>query len=139
MVWRAAFSFISCVLFALGAGADLGADEQKALEQTQQLLRDQQQRDGALKASPQGQLNHQELQKTVGAGENTNAVYGMSADIFGVLVKETNGNPELLHKRMLEAQKDPEAFLRSLPPELRAKIKALSDKVEGSRAPTAKP
>lgn len=109
---------------------------QEALEQTQRLLRDKNQRNAAIQNSPESQSNHQELEKLVGSGKNTDAVYDLSADIFAKLVKESNGDPLIMQQKLLE---NPQAYLDSLSPEQKARIKAISNSAEANRSPSYKP
>ena len=110
----------------------------EALEKTQALLRDREQRNAAMKDAPDAQANHNALEKVVGAGANTDAVYDLSADIFANIVKESKGDPLAMQQMMMDAQKNPQAFLNKLTPEQQARLKAISSQAE-ARQPTSKP
>jgi hypothetical protein len=115
------------------------AQNAEALEKTQALLRNRDERNKAINAAPDSQSNHSELEKLVGAGANTDAVYDLTADILANIVGDAKGDPLAMQQRMMDAQKNPQAFLNSLSPEQRARIKAMADKIESNRGPSSKP
>lgn len=66
------------------------------------------------------------------AGEkgNLDEMYGISADLIGVIGEQSQGDPKKMQEYLERAQKDPEAFLKSLPPAQRERIHQLSKKIE---------
>lgn len=121
-----------------GASA-LDASSEEALRKTQEMLRDSNQRATVIQQSPDAQRNNTSLESMAGSKENTNAVYDLSADVFADLVKQSNGDPVLMQEKLEQAQKNPEAFLRSLSADKRQRIESLAGKIEGGQKPAARP
>ncbi len=121
------------------ARADLSSSDQEALRKTQELLRNQQQREKYMKESPDARANHQQLEKLTGNKQTTDSVYGLSAEIFAEIAKDTNGDPVLMQQKLMEAQKNPEAFLKSLPAQHRKAIEEIAGRINSNRGPSGKP
>ncbi len=66
------------------------------------------------------------------AGDSTNLdeMYGISAELIGLIGEKAQGDPKKMQEYLERAQKDPEAFLKSLPPAQQEKIHQLSKKIE---------
>ena len=64
-----------------------------ALQQTQQLLRDPAKRDAAIQTDPGAKAVDQKVRAFTGNAENTDALYGISADVMKELTEGTNGDP----------------------------------------------
>jgi hypothetical protein len=116
------------------ARAELDKESKEALEKTQQLLRDPTQRNAAMKGNQEAQTNNQSLESLVGS-QNASGVYDLSAEIFGKIVTDSNGDPAVMQKKIEEAQKNPTAFLNSLTPEQKARIKAIADQSPANQQP----
>ena len=61
---------------------------------------------------------------------NLDEMYGISAELIGVIGEQTQGDPKKMQEYLERAQKDPEAFLKSLPPAQQEKIHQLTKKIE---------
>ena len=117
---------LSLILAVPTAGAQQHANDehvQKALQQTQQQLRDKNEREKA--------VNENEKTKAADAyidqvGINKDETYDLTADIMADLVKQTEGDPKKLQELMEQAKRDPAAFARSLSPENQRKIQDLA-------------
>ncbi len=105
----------------------------EALEKTQALLRDPEQRVKAGSEDSKAAATMKSADKFVGPN-NTKETYDLTADIFGSLEKKANGNPK---EAVDEAQKNPEAFFNSLTPEQQARIHELAKKIESERGPSS--
>lgn len=119
---------------APAARAELDKASQEALEKTQALLRDPNQRNAAIKDNKDAQRNHESLESLLGAG-NTNGVYDISAEVFEKLVKESNGDPVVMQQKLQEAQKNPEAFAKKyFNSSQQARIKQMAEQAGGAGA-----
>jgi hypothetical protein len=72
-------------------------------------------------------------------GKGTDGVYDLSADIFAKIVTESNGDMVVMQQKLEQAQKNPEAFLKSLTPEQQARIKSMANQLGEKRNPSNKP
>lgn len=61
---------------------------------------------------------------------NLDEMYGISAELIGVIGEKAQGDPKKMQEYLERAQKDPEAFLKSLSPAQQEKIHQLSKKIE---------
>lgn len=129
--------FIKCLLIFSFAAAELNETDSKALQQTQQLLKDKASRNQAIKESP-GSEQYVDKMNQMGMNENQkNTTFDISADIFGQLVEENNGDAEAVKKILLKASQNPEAFYNSLSPQSKRMIQNLGQGIElnGSKPP----
>lgn len=101
----------------------LDEHSQKALDETQQLLRDKKQREKAAGENDQTKKADSYIDEI---GANKDATYDLSADIFAELVKRANGDPAVMQKLLEEASRDPAAFANSLSADQKAKIKGIA-------------
>ena len=61
---------------------------------------------------------------------NLDEMYGISAELIGLIGEKAQGDPKKMQEYLESAKKDPEAFLKSLPPAQQEKIHQLSKKIE---------
>ena len=130
---RYLFILLTAMLTALSTSQALGASEEQinaeALQKTQALLRDPNQRAKAASDSSKAAASMKSTESLVGK-ENSQETYELSADIFANLVKSSNGDPSASIESI---QKNPEEFYKSLTPEQQARIHELSKKIESER------
>jgi hypothetical protein len=132
------YSFVFAFVFSFSVFADEVND--KALRDTQALLRNQQQRNQVI----QGDQRAIEADNFAGqaVGNNPalkNGVYGASADVMGTLHKQSGGDAVQMNAILQKAMQNPEAFLRSLPPDQQARIKALAIQAEAQQRKPSSP
>jgi hypothetical protein len=120
---------------AQAKNSDLDEDGAQALQQTQQLLKDQAARDKSLK-DPEAVKADSEVKNLMGA--DTQAMYELTADILPTIVKEGHGDPAQIQVIMNQLLKNPESLASKLTPEQLSRLKAMAKRVE-SRQPTAAP
>ena len=116
--------FLSLLIFLPPSQAQ--ADE--AVDDTVKLLKslDQNPRKDAKTAEAQGRVdnlvgNDPKLKKEV---------YDLSGELFQSLAVESKGDPGEMQKKLTEAQRSPEAYLNSLSPDAREKIRKLASEIE---------
>jgi hypothetical protein len=103
-------------------------DTGSALQKTQDCLR-YQNCDSA--NTGEGKTAEQKaLEAVSGNASQSQELHNISADIMPFLIQQAGGEPTKMQAIMLKAQTDPESFLRSLPPEIQAKIKKVASAIE---------
>ncbi len=122
-------SFLLLIL-SPSSWAQLSPSDAEALSNTTQLLKSQNQREAVIQKNPKAQEYVQKMQQ-MGMSEKQKAqTFAISADVFETLIKNQNGDSQAVQKLLLNAQKDPQAFYKSLPPETQRQIQSLSTEVE---------
>src|SRR5262249_41671326 len=113
----------------------LDEDDQKALQQTQELLVDPSKRSEAL--TTQDAKKADEHTKSVG-GAHSEEIYGLASKVFEKLVQKYNGDADKLREVIEKAKRDPSGFANSefSPEELEA-LKTIGQKL-GPAAPSKK-
>lgn len=120
------------VLGAIAQESDKAAEA--AVKQTQADLRDESKRQQILKNNPEGQQADAKLDSLVmGNSAVKNQMYDLSADLLDVLMKHAGNDPAKLQEALMKIQSNPEAFVKSLPPELRKKFDGIVRQVEADR------
>lgn len=120
------------ILSALAEEIDKAA--QAAVKQTQADLRDEKKREQLLKGNAEGQQADAKLDSLVmGNSAVKNQMYDLSADLLDVLMKHAGNDPAKLQEALMKIQSNPEAFVKSLPPELRKKFDGIVRQVEADR------
>jgi hypothetical protein len=112
----------------------LSKEDQDALKQTQDLLKDQKQREQAAKDNSEAQKALDRAKELGGTQENTDQIFSISSDIMESIVSETEGDPEKMQLLLLEAQKNPEKFYNNLSAEQKARIRSVSGKIEKNKS-----
>lgn len=120
-----------------GGGADEAGAQNAAMQQTQDCLRN-----GTCEAgkTKEGQAAQQKALEAVdGDASKARELNNISADIMPVLLQQAGGDPAKMQEILLKAQADPEGFLNSLPPDIRARISNTASSVEANRKPASRP
>ncbi|MGZ4976217.1 MAG: hypothetical protein ACXV8O_03610 [Methylobacter sp.] len=132
---------VNLLVFLLVAGMSFqnayADDASSALQKTQDCLRNQ--NCDAATTEIGRDADQKALEAVGGNAHDKQELYNISADIMPLLLQQAGGDPEKMQAIMLKAQTDPESFLNSLSPEIRAKIKNASIAIEKNRASGQKP
>lgn len=112
------FKFVAILLASLAT--QLAYADNEALQDTQACLRNKS--CDSMKTDAGKAAAQKVLQAVNGSSVQEQALYNISADIMPFLVRQTGGDPVKMQALMQQAETNPEAFLKSLPPELQAKI-----------------
>lgn len=121
--------FLAMAVFVQNIYAD---DLTSALQQTQDCLRNQ---NCAAASSEAGKAADRKLLETVGGNaRDKQELYNMSADVMAVLFQQSGGDPAKMQVLLQKAQTDPENFLNSLPPDMKAKIGNIASEIEKNQA-----
>lgn len=110
-------------------------DVRKAIQMTQEMLKDPAERKKAIGTSPQGHAADQKVHELAGSKENEQAIYDLAASVFGTMMEQTDGDEEKMQKLLEEGMKNPEAFAKKWSPEELQKLHDLGKKIQ-SQTPT---
>jgi hypothetical protein len=109
----------------------LDADQQKGLDQTVNLLKSPQDRQKAIEHSDAAKDVDNKTSALAGSKKNKDEIYGISANVFEKVVKESNGDPEKMQRLMNEATANPEAFFNKYFGDGdKAKVRELATQIE---------
>lgn len=116
----------SCFMFVT-ARADESKNFDDSLNKVQALLKDHGDRAKAVSETKEAQEAHEQLQKLAPDQESQDDYYELAAEILENYrdAKDEDG----MKKSISDGQRDPSSFYKSLTPEQRTRIKALSEKL----------
>lgn len=103
----------------------------EALRKTQDLLRNQAERQKAIANDPKAQSVDSNAKALLGA--NTEKAYELSAQLMERIVAETGGDPQKLQKLILDLQSNPQSLEKYLSPAQRDLIRQMASDVEKSK------
>lgn len=127
------------LLVACGINAVYAEDaaNEMALQQSLECLKTQ---TCAKITTPAGQAADLKALEAVGGdAAKKQELYNISADIMPFLMQQAGSDPNKMQEIMLKAQTDPEAFLNSLPADVRARIANAAKGAAADAAAKAKP
>jgi ABC-type uncharacterized transport system YnjBCD substrate-binding protein len=101
-----------------------------ALSQTQTLLKTPAARQKYIDSDPAAKAADAKLDALTGPGQDKEAIYNLSGDIFGKLVEKANGDPAKIKEILKNADANPEAFMSSLTPDQQNKIRDIAGKLQ---------
>jgi hypothetical protein len=131
---KTVLGFFIFMSFALSVRAEeLDKASKEALQQTQQLLKNPEQRRQAVKGDAKAQKADQYVNSLTGGNEAvSDEMYQFAAEIMGTLTKDTGGDPQKMQERLKEFMANPEAFANQLTPEQQKRLKELAQKMPAS-------
>ncbi|UYL07791.1 hypothetical protein B9G69_012120 [Bdellovibrio sp. SKB1291214] len=112
------------------AYADDAADMASAIEKTQNDLKNANSRAEMIKGSSDADKAAAQVKSISGGGANEQDMYSLAADVMGNM---KGMSQEQIMQTMQQAQKDPEAFLKTWSPEQRKKLEELSGRLPASK------
>ena len=127
------FVAVSVVNFsdASQAWAQVDSATEKGMKDTQNLLRDKKQRDELIKTDSKAKEADSKVNAVTGGDAvNNQKLYDISADIMPALMTSVGNDPVKAMELLQKAQSDPEAFYKSLPSEVRDKIRGVASDIE---------
>jgi hypothetical protein len=130
--------FISLIAMGLPAyGEDLDPASQEALKNTTQLLNSARERAEYINKNPNAKFVDNDVQALAGSQKNTDAIYGLSADILAEMAEKYKGDPQQMMQALEKAKQDPKGFAESFSEKNKANLKAVSNEITPARAPTS--
>lgn len=127
-VWN--FTVLFSILYSIPRVSlceELDSATADALKKTQQILKEESLRNKEA-TSPEAKQSLDEVQRLGGDKENTEAIFSLSAEILGDLVKQSGGDSVKLQQLIAEAQQNPKAFMEKLTPSQKANLKSIAEK-----------
>lgn len=126
------FFIFSLVFCSACANAD---EVLKALTDTQSLLRDSGRMQEEAGKTPEGKKADQAATVvTLGKPELKQDLLNISADLLSWITEASKGDPEKMQQLLQEAASNPKNFLERMPANERARIKSLSESIDGARS-----
>ena len=118
---------LSVKLMALDSAQQLG------LVQAQDLLKSEQQRAELIKVDNKARnADGIATITSLGNKDTKNEIYNVSSDLLDWIAKSADG-PNGAAEKIKNYQSDPQAFLRDMPAEQLAKVKAIAESIENQR------
>jgi|GEM_PF-1073880 len=111
----------------------LSESDLKALQETQELLKNPSLRQEYLKENPDAAKTDQNIRSLGGNKENTEELYSISADIAAILVQKSGGDTAKMQLMLQEALKNPDAFADVLSPSQLQRIKSVANKIDAEQ------
>jgi hypothetical protein len=103
----------------------------EAQDLTRKLLTDPETREREGLNNADAKAAHQKILDLTGSNsQQTEAIYGISADAFQDITNRTKGDTSAILDILTKAQKDPKAFFQSLSPDQQARIKTLGAEID---------
>lgn len=134
------FILTSSFIFSNASFAQSDQSTDKALKETQDLLRDKSQRDELMKKDSKAKAADSKVNAVTGGDTaNNQKLYDISADIMPVLMQAVGNDPTKAMELLQKAQTDPEGFYKGLPPEIREKIRGVASDIESKGAAKKSP
>ena len=134
LFYLAAIALISgLATFASAWAAELDAASQEALRKTQADLQNpdlMKQADGG----PAQKAALQQIDKiTKGDPKKQQQIQSLGSDIFGDIVKQTDGDPAKIQSLLMNAQANPSQFFQNLSPAQREQIQKMAAEIDGKK------
>ncbi len=124
------FGWILGSAISMQSWADLDAPSEQALHQTQSLLTSPTQRNEYLNQQPQAATADQQVKALTSSPEQQTKVYEISSEVFATTTQQSNGDVAKQQELLNKAAKNPEEFLKSLPPDQQNAIRGLAEQIE---------
>ena len=118
----------------LMSSLSLAEGDEDATKSTQNLLRSSKERKELIKHDDRAkEADHQVDQITGGDGHAKEEMYDISAALMPWLVEQSGGDSDKMNALLEEALKNPQKFIDSMPESERARIKAISGRLEKNK------
>lgn len=123
------------ILIASQVQAELDQYDQKALQQTQELLKNPSERNKAIANDKAAKDIDAKTGSLAGSAEKKEEIYSIAAQVMEKITKDANGDPEKMKKLLQEAQSNPEAFYNKFDSSQKSQIQNLAGKIEAQKVP----
>lgn len=123
--------FICSNLISFTTFAQKDQAVENAMKETQDLLKNKSQRDEVLKNDAKARDADNKVNAVTGGDQaQSQKLYDISADIMPTLMKTVGNDPVKAMELLQKAQTDPEAFYKSMPEDIRQKIRGVASEIE---------
>jgi hypothetical protein len=104
-----------------------------ALATTLRMLADPASRGRIIASDPTAAEVDRQVQGMAGSSALVQEVYGLAADVFADLTRNSNGDPRAMSEALDRAKTDPAGFAAMLRPETLERLRALSIKISDAQ------
>jgi hypothetical protein len=104
-----------------------------ALAATLRMLADPASRGKIVASDPTAAEVDRQVQGMAGSSALAQEVYGLAADVFADLARNSNGDPRLMSEALDRAKSDPAGFAAMLRPETLERLRVLSTKISDAQ------
>ncbi|MBX7231913.1 MAG: hypothetical protein K1X29_07480 [Bdellovibrionales bacterium] len=133
MLIKSRYLFIAGLFFlSTSAFTQEGLDKynEQALQQTQELLRNQKERDAAIQKDSKAKASDAMVKEMFGGDPKAvDGAYNLAAEVFAQVVRESNGDAKKMQELMEKFKRDPATFVNKWSPEQKSKLKELAEKI----------
>jgi hypothetical protein len=105
----------------------------EALATTLRMLADPASRGQILATDPAAAAVDKQVQGMAGSSQLAQEVYGLAADVFADLARNSGGDPRRLGEALERAKSDPAGFAAMLRPETLERLRALATKISDAQ------
>jgi hypothetical protein len=105
----------------------------QALATTLRMLADPAARGEILATDPAAAAVDKQVQSLAGSSALAQEVYGIAAEVFADLARNSGGDPRQLSEALARAKSDPAGFAAMLRPETLERLRALATKISDSQ------
>ncbi len=135
--WSRVTPFVFSLFLSLGGALaqqnSLSAEDQDALQKTQDLLKNKKQRMEYIEANPDAMKTMDQVKKLGGSEQGQEAMFDLSSEILQSLVQEANGDVNKLQDLLVEAQKNPTKFYERLNAQQKSRIRQIASDIESNK------
>jgi hypothetical protein len=118
------------------AAPALEAADQKALQETQDFMKNKSEREAFVNKDGAAKKADDFLKTLVGGDSQlTEETYALAAEVFEMLVRESQGDGKKMQEALERFARDPASFAGKWSPEQQAKLKALAKKIKPASTP----
>jgi hypothetical protein len=134
MIKRLATALVLLILIATPLPAQvLDAASAEALATTLRMLADPAARGDVLAADPAAAAIDKQVQGMAGSSALAQEVYGIAAEVFADLARNSGGDPQRMNEALERAKSDPAGFAAMLRPETLQRLRELSSKISDAQ------
>jgi len=138
MISRLVSATLSALLLLIGSATPAPAQaldpaSADALATTLRMLADPASRGRIIASDPTAAEVDRQVQGMAGSSALAQEVYGLAADVFADLTRNSNGDPRAMSEALDRAKTDPAGFAAMLRPETLERLRALSIKISDAQ------
>jgi hypothetical protein len=138
MISRLVSATLSALLLMIGSATPAPAQaldpaSADALATTLRMLADPASRGRIIASDPTAAEVDRQVQGMAGSSALVQEVYGLAADVFADLTRNSNGDPRAMSEALDRAKTDPAGFAAMLRPETLERLRALSIKISDAQ------
>lgn len=119
---------LTIIITFLFGSISMAQEEIDPLIETQKVLTQPERRIEVIKTNPSAQKVDAQVRELM--GQNSENLYRLSSDFLPYILQMGHGDPTKMAEILTRAARDPASFANNLPPELKAKVTNMAEKVK---------